>query len=154
MIERIYPGVYLAEVEFAARPIDGVPTTPPDAAPDAPPAPGPAWTEPNAHDPGVGLLQLFGFMAESLLYRADATGRGTLDGLAVQSSTEGTALHVAPGFAVDSMGRPVEHDLSPVTSQYIGETEKNLGTLFGDAASGRALLRYDDSDALFGKCDD
>ncbi len=100
MIERLYPGVYLAEVELEAVPIDGVQTTPGAA---------PAWAEPNAHDPGVTLLELLGFAAEPL---------------------------------------------SAATSKYVGETEKNLGTLFRDAAPNRALLRYDDTDALFGKCDD
>ena len=42
-------------------------------------------------------------------------------------------------------------DLSGVVSKYIGETEKNLRTLFDAAESGGAILFFDEADALFGK---
>lgn len=42
-------------------------------------------------------------------------------------------------------------DLSLVTSKYIGETEKNLGTLFDRAAAKDWILFFDEADALFGK---
>jgi hypothetical protein len=41
-------------------------------------------------------------------------------------------------------------DLSAVVSKYIGETEKNLRTLFDSAEDG-AILLFDEADALFGK---
>jgi len=66
MIDRIYPGVYLAEVPFRAKPIDGVPTTQPPERTEAP-----AWTDTNSRDAGVTLVELFGFLSESPLYRAD-----------------------------------------------------------------------------------
>jgi hypothetical protein len=66
MIERIYPGVYLVEVPFEAKPIDGVPTTQPPERTEAP-----AWTDTNPRDPGVTLVELLGFLSESLLYRGD-----------------------------------------------------------------------------------
>lgn len=42
-------------------------------------------------------------------------------------------------------------DLSMVVSKYIGETEKNLATVFDQAQSRRWILFFDEADALFGK---
>lgn len=42
-------------------------------------------------------------------------------------------------------------DLSLVVSKYIGETEKNLSTLFDKAQNKNWILFFDEADALFGK---
>jgi len=42
-------------------------------------------------------------------------------------------------------------DLSRVVSKYIGETEKNLRSVFDGAEEGSAVLLFDEADALFGK---
>jgi hypothetical protein len=42
-------------------------------------------------------------------------------------------------------------DLSTVVSKYIGETEKNLGSIFDEAEQSNAILFFDEADALFGK---
>jgi len=42
-------------------------------------------------------------------------------------------------------------DLSQVVSKYIGETEKNVSRVFDAAEKGRAVLLFDEADALFGK---
>jgi SpoVK/Ycf46/Vps4 family AAA+-type ATPase len=42
-------------------------------------------------------------------------------------------------------------DLSRVVSKWIGETEKNLAEVFASAESARAVLLFDEADALFGK---
>lgn len=42
-------------------------------------------------------------------------------------------------------------DLSTVVSKYIGETEKNLKTIFHEAESSNSILFFDEADALFGK---
>ena len=42
-------------------------------------------------------------------------------------------------------------DLSEVTSKYIGETEKNLKSLFTRAENANSILFFDEADALFGK---
>jgi hypothetical protein len=42
-------------------------------------------------------------------------------------------------------------DLSGVVSKYIGETEKNLRSVFDAAENGGAILFFDEADALFGK---
>jgi ATPase family protein associated with various cellular activities (AAA)/ABC toxin-like protein len=42
-------------------------------------------------------------------------------------------------------------DLNAVVSEYIGETEKNLGRVFNAAKNSHAVLFFDEADALFGK---
>ena len=42
-------------------------------------------------------------------------------------------------------------DLKAVASDYIGETEKNLGRVFEAAKNSRVILFFDEADALFGK---
>ncbi len=42
-------------------------------------------------------------------------------------------------------------DLSTVVSKYIGETEKNLASLFDKAVNKQWILFFDEADALFGK---
>jgi len=42
-------------------------------------------------------------------------------------------------------------DLSQVVSKYIGETEKNLESVFREAQSSSSILFFDEADALFGK---
>ena len=59
MLERVYPGVFLTEVAFQSHPVEGVPTSTPE------------WTDANRLDPGISLLQLFAWSAESLVYRAN-----------------------------------------------------------------------------------
>ena len=78
MIERLYPGVYLTEVPFDAKPIDGVSamTSPSEGTHTAEHAArlggesAPGWTQPNQGDPGVTLVELFAFLAETPLHRA------------------------------------------------------------------------------------
>ena len=55
--------MYLTELPFEAHPIDGVPQ---DEA-----APAPDWTDHTQHDPGVALVELFAYTAQSLSYRID-----------------------------------------------------------------------------------
>jgi hypothetical protein len=42
-------------------------------------------------------------------------------------------------------------DLSRLVDKYIGETEKHLAMLFGEAERGRCVLLFDEADAIFGK---
>jgi hypothetical protein len=42
-------------------------------------------------------------------------------------------------------------DLSMVVSKYVGETEKNLGAVFDQAAKNDWILFFDEADALFGR---
>lgn len=82
----------------------------------------------------------------------------------------GLARMVAPGFKCLFYGPPgtgkslsaaligqlTDHevyriDLSMVVSKYIGETEKNLASVFDQAMERRWILFFDEADALFGK---
>ena len=52
----------------------------------------------------------------------------------------------------DEVKRSVDMiDLSQVVSKYIGETEKNLDTVFATASKRGWILFFDEADALFGK---
>jgi SpoVK/Ycf46/Vps4 family AAA+-type ATPase len=42
-------------------------------------------------------------------------------------------------------------DVSRITSKWIGETEKNLGSLFDAAEDGQVMLLFDEADSLFAK---
>lgn len=42
-------------------------------------------------------------------------------------------------------------DLSSIVAEYIGETEKNLNTLFKKAEDNKWILFFDEADALFGR---
>jgi SpoVK/Ycf46/Vps4 family AAA+-type ATPase len=59
-------------------------------------------------------------------------------------------------LAVQTLARDLEKDLyridlNGVVSDYIGETEKNLGRVFDLAKKNRVVLFFDEADALFGK---
>jgi hypothetical protein len=59
---------------------------------------------------------------------------------------------VAARTLARSLGKKLYRiDLSPVISEYIGETEKNLGRVFEAAKGSRAVLFFDEADALFAK---
>lgn len=132
MVDRLYPGVYVTEVAFQAQPIDGVPTSSASgdaahvAARDAklPQAAAPDWTQHNQADPGVTLVQVFTWLADSLLFRAQPdpaqritlarSGWGVAHGLAVAPSAgdEGSdaTVTVSGGLAIAADGRPVSGD--------------------------------------------
>lgn len=62
-----------------------------------------------------------------------------------------TRAAAARGWAME-LGRKVKRvDLRKVTSRYIGETEKNLATLFDQAEAKNWVLFFDEADALFGR---
>jgi AAA+ superfamily predicted ATPase len=64
----------------------------------------------------------------------------------------GTGKTLAATLLGKATSRPVFRvDLSLVVSKYIGETEKNLGRLFDEAAFRDWILFFDEADALFGK---
>lgn len=64
----------------------------------------------------------------------------------------GTGKTVTAGLLGKRHGVPVYRvDISQVVSKWIGETEKNLATLFDRAADRDWILFFDEADALFGK---
>jgi hypothetical protein len=64
----------------------------------------------------------------------------------------GTGKTMAAGIIAGELGLDMyKIDLSTVVSKYIGETEKNLAQIFGEAETSNAILFFDEADALFGK---
>lgn len=64
----------------------------------------------------------------------------------------GTGKTMAAGLLGKYTGHDVYRiDLSTMVSKYIGETEKNLSTLFDKAENKKWILFFDEADALFGK---
>lgn len=64
----------------------------------------------------------------------------------------GTGKTLTATLLGKATGRDVYRvDLSTVVSKYIGETEKNLSSLFDQAANRDWILLFDEADALFGK---
>lgn len=64
----------------------------------------------------------------------------------------GTGKTMAAGIIAGELGLDLHKiDLSSVVSKYIGETEKNLDRIFGEAQASNAILFFDEADALFGK---
>lgn len=52
----------------------------------------------------------------------------------------------------DKLNTEIFHiNVTQVISKYIGETEKNLKTIFKDAENKGAVLVFDEADALFGR---
>jgi len=105
MIEYLAPGVYVVEVPFVAHPIDGVSTC---AAP-------PDWTGHNDSDPGVALVPLCSWIAESLAFRTDVAsshlvlqGQGVVGGLEVADDHGKSDVKIAPGLALRRDGHAVE----------------------------------------------
>jgi SpoVK/Ycf46/Vps4 family AAA+-type ATPase len=82
---------------------------------------------------------------------ARATGRAP-NTAALFSGPSGTGKTLAAHWLAASLGRDVMRiDLGRIVSEYIGETEKNLGAVFRDAERSGAVLVLDEADALFGK---
>jgi AAA+ superfamily predicted ATPase len=68
------------------------------------------------------------------------------------SGDPGTGKTMAAEVMASELGLDLyKIDLSGVVSKYIGETEKNLERIFGEAQSSNAILFFDEADAIFGK---
>jgi AAA+ superfamily predicted ATPase len=90
-----------------------------------------------------GICAGWGFGAKHTL------GRGTN---VLFSGASGTGKTMAAGIMAADVGLELYRiDLSTVVSKYIGETEKNLGRVFGAAEAANAVLFFDEADALFGR---
>ncbi len=71
---------------------------------------------------------------------------------ALFAGPSGTGKTMAAEVIASELALPLYRvDLSAVVSKYIGETEKNLAQIFGEAESSSAVLLFDEADALFGK---
>jgi hypothetical protein len=64
----------------------------------------------------------------------------------------GTGKTLAAEVVAGLLGLPLlQVDLARVVSKWVGETEKNLESVFREAEESHALLFFDEGDALFGK---
>jgi hypothetical protein len=71
---------------------------------------------------------------------------------ALFAGDSGTGKTMAAEVLASELRLPLYRiDLSAVVSKYIGETEKNLRTVFDAADAGGFILFFDEADALFGK---
>jgi len=78
-----------------------------------------------------------------------ALGKGLM---ALFAGDSGTGKTMAADILAGALGLDLyKIDLSGVVSKYIGETEKNLNSIFQEAQSSNAILFFDEADALFGK---
>lgn len=64
----------------------------------------------------------------------------------------GTGKTLAASYVATALGAPLYRvDLAAIMNKYVGESEKNLGTLLDLAAAADALLLFDEADSLFGR---
>jgi SpoVK/Ycf46/Vps4 family AAA+-type ATPase len=89
------------------------------------------------------------------VYREWGFGHGNARGLGISalfSGPSGTGKSMTAEVLACDLGLDLYRiDLSRVVSKYIGETERNLGTVFDEAEGAGAILLFDEADALFGK---
>ncbi len=72
--------------------------------------------------------------------------------VALFSGQSGTGKTLAAEVIAHALGLDLyKVDLSTVVSKYIGETEKNLESIFTAAAAANLVLFFDEADAIFGK---
>jgi hypothetical protein len=87
----------------------------------------------------------------------DDWGFGALDAcsgglVALFAGESGTGKTMAAQVVANDLGLDAYRvDLAGVVSKYIGETEKNLDSVFRTAEHSNAVLVFDEADALFGK---
>jgi hypothetical protein len=64
----------------------------------------------------------------------------------------GTGKTLAAGVIARELGLDLYRiDVARIVSKWVGETEKNLATVFDAAEDGQAVLLFDEADSLFGK---
>jgi hypothetical protein len=81
--------------------------------------------------------------------RSMTTSRGIT---ALFQGSPGTGKTMVAGVIARDLGLELYRvDVSRITSKWIGETEKNLGSLFDAAEDGQVMLLFDEADSLFAK---
>jgi hypothetical protein len=81
--------------------------------------------------------------------RAMATSRGLT---ALFSGPPGTGKTLVAGVIARELGLDLyQVDLSRMMSKWIGETERNLASIFDAAEDGQVILLFDEADSLFAK---
>jgi hypothetical protein len=78
------------------------------------------------------------------------TGQGGIK--AMFSGDSGTGKTLAAEVVAGSLGMPLlKIDLAQIVSKWVGETEKQLESVFSEAEDSHGVLFFDEADALFGK---
>ncbi|HWO24525.1 MAG TPA: ATP-binding protein [Kofleriaceae bacterium] len=81
--------------------------------------------------------------------RSITTSRGIT---ALFSGGPGTGKTMVAGVIARDLGVELYRvDVARITSKWIGETEKNLGSLFDAAEDGQVMLLFDEADSLFAR---
>ncbi len=81
--------------------------------------------------------------------RSITTARGIT---ALFAGSPGTGKTMVAGVIARDLGLELYRvDVSRISSKWIGETEKNLGSLFDAAEDGQVMLLFDEADSLFAK---
>ncbi len=79
---------------------------------------------------------------------------GAVNRTLLSSSNTKITTRLAQTLASELKAPLYKVELNQLVGKYIGETEKNLSTLFSDAEKQGAILFFDEADALFGKRSD
>jgi hypothetical protein len=83
------------------------------------------------------------------MHRTMATSRGLT---ALFQGPPGTGKTLVAGVIARELGLDLyQVDLSKVMSKWIGETERNLSTIFDAAEDGQVVLLFDEADSLFAR---
>jgi ATPase family associated with various cellular activities (AAA) len=109
----------------------------------------PPMVEQNLHD-FVARCQRRESLWKDLGVTLQASRNAGLRALFVGES--GTGKTLAASYVATALGAPLYRvDLAAIMNKYVGESEKNLGTLLDLAAAADALLLFDEADSLFGR---
>lgn len=88
-------------------------------------------------------------VADSLRRATAQIGEGTV---VILTGMTDSQTRAAADLISDDASQSMDHvDVSQVVSRYIGETEKNLDSVFAQASQKGWILFFDEADALFGK---
>lgn len=143
---RLTAGPLLRETAFAAHDVDPLPgarevTRPAD------------WGDLVLNSDGRRhLLEFVSFVEGARTVVEDWGGRRRGGPIGLFAGPSGTGKTLAASVLANQIGyRLFRIDLAALVSKYIGETEKNLNTLFDAAEGRRAVLLFDEADSLFAK---
>jgi hypothetical protein len=108
---------------------------------------------PEVHEQVIEVARFFRASAvvdEEWGFGRMATGGGGLK--ALFTGGPGTGKTLAAEVIAGLLGLPLlKVDLARVVSKWVGETEKNLDTVFREAEESHSVLFFDEADSLFGK---
>lgn len=117
--------------------------------------PGRSWNElvlPESQLAQLGELVERYRHRSQVYHRWGFTARPSTGVTALFSGPSGTGKTMTAEIVATDLGLDLYRvDLSAVVSKYIGETEKNLESVFAASSAGNLVLFFDEADALFGK---